>query len=248
MTAVAQLATEADRPYVDVATGPPGLIRLLAVDDHPAVRRALRGLLEDQPDFEVVAVVDGAKAAILAARDSRIDVAVVDYQLGARRNGLSLCRELKRLPDPPRVLIYSAYTDGLLTAASVLAQADGILSKGGQGWELCAAIRSLSRERLPLPIAPRELEDTIRERLSDEERLIFGMLLSGVSSDTVASTLKCSPESLDSRVAAMALSLQQVPAPPRGLRRVARMGGDNSGRRGALRGGFRRPSTNRSAR
>ena len=213
MTAATELAARTDNRHAAAATAPPKLIRVLAVDDHPAVRRALRGLLEEQPDFELVAVVDTPHAAILASRDGRIDVAVVDHQLGARHDGLWLCRELKRLPDPPKVLIYSAYCDGLLAAASVVVRADGILSKGGLGWQLCDAIRSITHERLPLPMTPRQLEYTIRRRLSDEDRLIFGMFLNGMSSDEVAQVVGCAPGSLDARVSRMLRELRHVPQP-----------------------------------
>ena len=74
---------------------------------------------------------------------SPIDVAVVDYQLGSR-NGLWLSRKLKRLPRPPRVVIYSAYCDGPLAATSVVAEADGLVSKGGIGAELCDTVRAVA--------------------------------------------------------------------------------------------------------
>ena len=145
---------------------------------------------------------------------------MVDYQLGARHDGLWLCPELKRLPDPPKVLTYSAYCDGLLAAASVVVRVDVILSKGGLGWQLCDAIRSITRERLPLPMTPRQLEYTIRRRLCDEDRLIFGMFLNGMSSDEVAVVVGCAPGSLDARVSRMLRELQHVPQPTARSRRV----------------------------
>ena len=42
-------------------------IRLLVVDDHPAVRRGLSELLEDQPDFRVIAAVGTAEDAMAVA-------------------------------------------------------------------------------------------------------------------------------------------------------------------------------------
>jgi DNA-binding NarL/FixJ family response regulator len=51
-------------------------IRLMVVDDHPAVRRGLRELLEDQPDFLVVATVSSAEDAMSLAERKRLDVAV----------------------------------------------------------------------------------------------------------------------------------------------------------------------------
>src|SRR5947209_18339461 len=80
--------------------------RVLVVDDHSAVRAGLRQLLEDQADFEVVAAVASAEEALGVAEAEPVDVAVVDYQLGGR-NGLWATRKLKRLPQPPAVLIYS---------------------------------------------------------------------------------------------------------------------------------------------
>jgi len=59
-------------------------IRLMVVDDHPAVRMGLVQLLEAQPDFDVRAVCINAEAAIAQATAQEIDVAVVDYQLPGR--------------------------------------------------------------------------------------------------------------------------------------------------------------------
>src|SRR6516225_8724009 len=106
--------------------------RLLVVDDHPAVRVGLAELLAGEADFELVAAVETAEAAMDVAEREAIDVAIVDYQLGGR-NGLWLSRKLKRLDRPPAVVIYSAYADGVLAAAAVVAEADAIMSKGRLG-------------------------------------------------------------------------------------------------------------------
>jgi CheY-like chemotaxis protein len=79
-----------------------GEIRVLVVDDHPAVRLGIRRLLEDQPDFVLAGVTGTAEAAMSIAEREPIDVVVSDYHLGSR-NGLWLSRKLKRLPEPPRV-------------------------------------------------------------------------------------------------------------------------------------------------
>ena len=99
MTAIYEHHAQLDSPETapDASDCP---LRVLVVDDHPAVRMGLRELFEDQPDFVVVAAVDSADAAMALAEREPIDVAVVDYQLGSR-NGLWLSRKLKRLPQPP---------------------------------------------------------------------------------------------------------------------------------------------------
>lgn len=197
--------------------GPPAAhTRLLIVDDHPAVRAGLRELLEDEPDFEVVAAVDGAEAAMSVAERRRIDVAVVDYQLGSR-NGLWLSRKLKRLPSPPAVLIYSAYADGVLAAAAVVAEADAIVGKGGLGSELRDEIRNVAGGGSGLRPMPAWLGDTLRRGFDAEEQAIFGMLLAGIAPAEIARTLGLPAAALESRLGAM---LRRLEIPDHGQRRV----------------------------
>jgi DNA-binding NarL/FixJ family response regulator len=182
-------------------------IRVLIVDDHPAVRAGLRELLEDQIDFDVVHVAESAEEALAATSVRPVDVAVVDFQLGGR-SGLWLSRKLKRLPDPPGVVIYSAYADGVLNAAAVVARADGIVSKGGRGSELCAEIRRVAHGLSGLPPMPPWLGETIRERFSHQEQAIFGMLLAGIEPGEIAETLGLSAAGVESRLGTMLRSLE----------------------------------------
>jgi DNA-binding NarL/FixJ family response regulator len=182
--------------------------RLLIVDDHAAVRAGLRDLLGDEHDFEVVAAEASAEAAMSVAEREQIDVAIVDYQLGSR-NGLWLSRKLKRLEPPPAVLIYSAYADDVLAAAAVVAEADGIISKGSLGSELRDEIRAVARGgRSRLRPLPPWLGETIRRRFEHEEQAIFGMLLAGIDSTEIAETLDLSSAAMDARLAAMLRKLE----------------------------------------
>jgi DNA-binding NarL/FixJ family response regulator len=196
-------------------------LRLLVVDDHAAVRAGLRSLLADEADFEVVAAVSTAEGAISVAEREPIDVAVVDYQLGSR-NGLWLSRKLKRLPSPPVVLIYSAYADGVLAAAAVVAEADAIVGKGGLGSELCAEIRRVASGHSGLRPMPPWLAETIRRRFAHEEQAIFGMLLAGIETGEVAETLGLSEAGLESRLWTM---LRKLETPQAGHRFAGALGG-----------------------
>jgi DNA-binding NarL/FixJ family response regulator len=185
--------------------------RLLVVDDHPAVRSGVRALLADQPDFEVVAAVASAEAAAELAEREPIDVAVVDYQLGGR-NGLWLSRKLKRLHEPPGVLIYSAYTDGVLAAAAVVAEADTIVSKATLGADLCHAIRDVVSGRRHLPPLPPRLAERLRRHLDHQEQAIFGLLLAGIEPAEVARTLGLSAARMESRLWQMLRRLEDLGA------------------------------------
>ena len=209
----------ATAPYALPSNGGPTRLRVLVVDDHPAVRLGLLQLLDDQPDFDVVDAACTAEEARSLAERQPIDVAVVDYQLGAR-SGLWLTRMLKRLQPPPRVVIYSAFSDGPLAAACVVAGADGLVSKGGTGDELCHAIRAVARGQSRLPLVPPTLAGAMRRRLGSEEQAIFGMLLAGIHPDEIATTLGISAQSLDSRRWAMLHKLEGLRPDPAGAQPI----------------------------
>lgn len=182
-------------------------VRVLIVDDHPAVRMGLFHLFADQPDLEVVDAVPSAEAALALAERELVDVAVVDYQLGMR-SGLWLSRMLKRLGRPPGIVIYSAYCDGPLAVAAVVAEADWLASKAAIGGELPDIVRAVAGGQTSLPPVPPALIGAIRRRLCHEDQAIFGMLLAGIDQPEIATTVGLSQAVLDARMWAMLEQLE----------------------------------------
>ena len=197
------------------SNGDSARLRLMVVDDHPAIRLGLLQLLDDQPDFVVVDAASSAEEARSLAEREPVDVAVVDYQLGSR-SGLWLTRMLKRLEPAPSVVIYSAYYDGPLSAACVVAGADALVSKGGVGAELSHAVRAVARGHSRLPLVPPTLAGAMRRRLGADEQAIFGMLLAGIDPSEIATTLGMSSRALDSRRWAMLHKLEGLRPDPAG--------------------------------
>ena len=185
-------------------------IRLMVVDDHPAVRLGLAQLLEGQPDFSVEVVCIDAESAVAQAELMSVAVAVVDYHLGGR-DGLWLCRRLKQMQEPPRVIIYSAFADDHLAACCTVAGADGVLNKGGLGSELCEAVRAVNRGRRVLPKPAQPIADMLRRRLDETEQPIFGMLMAGIPRKEIARTLGMSARELSSREGLMLRKLEVLP-------------------------------------
>jgi len=203
---------------------PPQQIHLLVVDDHPAVRLGLLHLLEAQHDFSVDAVGINAQSAVAEAEAKRIDVAVVDYQLGGR-NGLWVCRRLKQLPESPRVIIFSAFVHDHLAACCAVAEADAVLNKGVLGSELCDAVRSVARGRRLLPRVPQPLADMLRRRLGEREQMLFGMLLAGIPRAEIGRTVGMSVREIESREDAMLRTLEVLP----GELSASNLAGDRGG-------------------
>ncbi|MGH2910758.1 MAG: response regulator, partial [Solirubrobacteraceae bacterium] len=179
----------------------PGTIRCLIVDDHPAIRVGLRELLSVEADLEVAAASASAEEALAFAETAKrpLDVAIVDYQLGGH-SGLWLSRRLRALPHPPRVLVYSAFSDHLLAAAAIVAEASAVVSKAALPDELAATIRTLARGEQPPPRVPPSIAESISRRLDSIEQPIFGLMASGIAPREVAETLRLEPREVDARL------------------------------------------------
>jgi two-component system response regulator DevR len=170
---------------------------IVLVDDHPAVRAGLRGLVDDELDLRVAATAATAREGFEAIVDTRPQVALVDLHL-PDDDGLSLCLRSRGLPEPPRVIIYSAFADAGLAVRAVIAGAEGVLPKATAPQALLDALRHGAGAALDT----RALR-AIGERLDEGDLPILGMLSHGVDPGEIATTLGLEPEWLEARRWAM---------------------------------------------
>jgi DNA-binding NarL/FixJ family response regulator len=184
--------------------------RVLVVDDHSAVRSGVAALLAGEPDLEPVGEACGAREALELAQQTRPQVAIVDFQLGDR-DGLTLCRQLKDQPSPVRVVLYSAYADGPLALAGVIAGADGVVHKAALASELCDAVRTVAAGHTAIPPATPSAQAVVAARLEPKDLPILAMLLDGTDPDEIARVLDMEPSWLDARRWAMLEQLRRMP-------------------------------------
>lgn len=178
------------------------MTRLLVVDDHAAVRAGLVGLLRREPGLVPLAAVGSVAEALREARSLEPQVALIDFQL-PDGDGLTLCRELKLLPQPPRVVIYSAFARPALAVAATLAGADGLVDKGVEVDDLFDAIRAVGRGEQALPRLEPEMVARCTARLDPDDVSIFGMLMSGTARADVAAVLNSDEQAVEDRLRAM---------------------------------------------
>jgi DNA-binding NarL/FixJ family response regulator len=136
------------------------------------------------------------------ARREQPDVALVDYNLPGE-DGLTLCRRLRALPRPPRVVIYSAYDSDGLVVPAILAGAKGLVDKGSDPDELFEAIRTVASGADWLPAVRPELLEVAGTRIEQRDLPILGMLTQGVLEAEVADVLSFDHPALDERLEAM---------------------------------------------
>jgi DNA-binding NarL/FixJ family response regulator len=139
--------------------------RVLLADDHPIVLNGLVLVLDQQPDFEVVAQAqDGAEAIeLVMAQD--VDLAILDVSM-PRMTGLQAAREITRRKPAVRVLILSMHENEEYFFEALASGASGYVR--GEPFLYPGAVRALIREHLERaraggpsqadPLTPREQE------------------------------------------------------------------------------------------
>lgn len=154
------------------------MIRILAVDDHPALQAGLQTVLRAEPGLVPVGAATDEFALWPLLERTRPDVVLLDYHL-PRSDGLLLCHRIKQGVQAPKVLIYSAYVSPSLAVPALIAGADGMVHKSGSATDLFFAIRTVARGGKVLPDVPMELRAAITEQLEPEDRPIVPMVFDG---------------------------------------------------------------------
>lgn len=126
-------------------------IRVLLADDHVVVLQGVRGLLDAEPDIEVVAVAhDGAEVLdLLPTLD--VDVVVMDAQMPM--SGMDTLAEIRARDLPVRVVLLTAFGDGNTIQTALELGAEGFALKTESPMQLVEAIRQVAHGRLIFPRA-----------------------------------------------------------------------------------------------
>jgi two-component system response regulator DevR len=187
------------------------MIRVCVVDDHPALRTGLWAVIRCEPGMGFAGSASGSDEAVTLIERVRPDVVLVDYQL-PEEDGILLCQRLKTLPDPPKVIVYSAYSDPALAIPAIVAGADGLTNKAVLADDLLDAIRLVARGRTVMPPIPTGLREASAAKLDPDELPIFSMMMDRTPLPEVAEVMGLEERKLRSRLNAM-LGKLRVPTP-----------------------------------
>lgn len=117
-------------------------LRILVVDDHPAVRHMIRGFVEQNPECEVCGEASDGAEAVVRTTDLHPDVIIMDLDM-PRLNGLEATRRIHKFSPATRVLILTLHENSMLPKIAEASGANGYVLKSDSFDELTRAIESV---------------------------------------------------------------------------------------------------------
>jgi two-component system, NarL family, response regulator LiaR len=176
-------------------------IRVLLAEDHAVVREGTRQLLERDESIEVVGEAADGQAAVALATELLPDVVLLDLNLPLL-NGIDATKEIRALPNPPHVLILSAYDDQDYVHAAMNAGANGYLVKIATIRDIIAAIHAVSQGEVVLhPAAAQRFfaqrSDVGRGVLSARELEVLWQAARGVRNKEIGAALSLSTRTVE---------------------------------------------------
>jgi DNA-binding NarL/FixJ family response regulator len=154
------------------------VIRVMLVDDHPALRDGLKDLLSGYDDLTVVgAAADGAEAGRLAAI-AEPDVVLMDLRMPGT-DGVVGTAAVKQAAPTAKVLLLTALSDYEHIIRALETGADGYLLKDAPARDVIAGIRRAMAGDLDPQAAIRELTGQRGDGLSDRDTELLRMTIAG---------------------------------------------------------------------
>ena len=184
---------------------------ILIVDDHPLVREGLKSILRSATAYEVVGQAGNARDAIQMVKNLKPDLVLLDLGL-PDKSGLEICREIRSISPPTRILIVSMHSKVDYIVKAFQAGATGYMTKESATGNLLGGIeRVLNGEYfmdgsvshqvveklMRTPDKEMKITDAAYESLTPREQEVMVLLAEGNSAKEAAAKLFISPKTVE---------------------------------------------------
>lgn len=199
------------QPHTERPAEPGHRIRVVVVDDHPAVRAGLASLLQNEPDIEVIGQASDGEEAVAVLERLRPDVLLVDLQM-PRLGGVEVIELIRTRKSSTKAIVVTTFPHDDLILDALRAGARGYLLKDSEAEVLATAVRTVhAGGTLVAPAVASRLAAGIgqRERLTSREREVLAQLAKGLSDKEIALAIGTSAKTVNFHVANL---LAKLPA------------------------------------
>jgi two-component system, NarL family, response regulator NreC len=184
-------------------------LRILLADDHTIVRQGIRKILEERPEWEVVAEAGDGREAVKQALELTPDIALLDIGMPLL-NGIEAAAQITRRAPGVKVVILSMHPNEAYITRALQAGAKAYLLKDSADTDLLRALTMVSQGKsfFSPAVSKVMLDDYVRQlaargvvdrydSLSEREREIFQLVAEGRSNKEIAELLFVSANTIE---------------------------------------------------
>ena len=174
-------------------------VRVVLVDDHPAILDAIGGAVTDAPDLELAGTARSlGEALALLTGPGVCDVVVSDVQLAGEAEGLRLLEALGS--DGPAVLLLSSFDQPPLIRTAFERGAAGYLRKTSEVSDILEAIRTVAAGGTAFSASMLRAIRSAPRRPSDREIEVLTLVCGGASNDEIGAQLGVTEKTVESHL------------------------------------------------
>ena len=175
--------------------------QILIYDDNDAIRESLHTLIEEEQDFEVIAMLPNAETVETDLRELKPDVILMDIDM-PEVDGVEAVKRIRRINTEIPVIMLTVFDDNENIFKAICAGASGYILKRYSSVEIPAAIRNVMDGGAPmtgsvakkvlhmLPVAQNSEQEKTDLTLKETE--ILRLLINGYSYKMIADQVKIS--------------------------------------------------------
>jgi two-component system response regulator NreC len=184
------------------------MIRVVVVDDHTLMRQGLVGLLDDEPDIEVIGQAGDISTGRTTIEAMNPDIILMDLGL-PDGSGLDLTAELTNADPELRVLVVTMHERDDYLFQALRAGASGYVLKGAEVQELLTAVRTVARGEtyVDQSLTGKLVADYLTrldggedrsqfDGLTEREREVLTLIADGLTSSAIGERLFLSPHTV----------------------------------------------------
>jgi len=150
--------------------------RILIVDDHEVVRLGLRSLLDQYPQYDVVAEASNAKDSVNQVDMYEPDIVLMDIRLPGK-SGIEACEEIKEKHPEVKVIMLTSYAEDEMLFSAIKAGASGYVLKQIDSEGLVKSLEAVARGEASLdPAVTQRVFQEVRRAVKEEEAASFSDL------------------------------------------------------------------------
>jgi DNA-binding NarL/FixJ family response regulator len=177
-------------------------IRILIVDDHPAIRKGLMATLEPELDMEVIGAATTRQQAVESWRRTRPDITLMDLALENGGGGVEAIRQIRQEFPCAKIIVFSALTGDEDVYQALHSGAVTYLTKGTPDEELVQTVREVHAGGRPVPpeIARKLADRVSQSNLTPREIEVLDLVAKGFRNKEIASSLSISEETVQNHM------------------------------------------------